>query len=134
MLLWTLPTIVSVSLNKNILAEMDKIQESHGFSGRSELIRAGIRSLLSDDRKRNEMKEYIRALFLAIHDEKSDQQVTELRHAFDKLINTHLHSKVERDKCLEIFLLKGDSINVNEMAKQFQSIRNMEKVELVVVK
>ena len=113
---------------------MDKIQESHGFSGRSELIRAGIRSLLSDDRKRKEIKGSIHALFLAIHDEKSDQQVTELRHVFDKLINTHLHSKIESDRCLEIFLLKGDSNDVNEMAKQFQSKRNMEKVELVVVK
>ena len=130
----TVPTIVSVSLNKNILAEMDKIQESHGFSGRSELIRAGIRSLLSDDRKRNHIMGFIHALFLAIHDEKSDQHVTELRHVFDKLINTHLHSKIEKDRCLEIFLLKGDANDVNEMAKQFRSIRNMEKVELVVVK
>ena len=113
---------------------MDKIQESHGFSGRSELIRAGIRSLLSDDKRRNEIKGFIHALFLAIHDEKSDRQVAELRHAFDKLISTHLHSKIERDRCLEIFLLKGDANEIKEMAKQFQSVKNMEKVELVVVK
>ena len=39
-------TIVSVSLNEDILHEMDKLQKALGFSGRSEIIRAGIRNLL----------------------------------------------------------------------------------------
>ncbi|HXX96668.1 MAG TPA: CopG family ribbon-helix-helix protein [Candidatus Bathyarchaeia archaeon] len=125
-------TIISISLNKNILAEMDKIQKSLGFSGRSELIRAGIRSLLSEEKRRDNITGFIHALFLAIHDEKSDDQVTEMRHTFDKVINTHLHSKIDKDKCLEIFLLKGDATEINEMARQFQSNRNMDNVELVV--
>jgi len=111
---------------------MDKIQKSLGFSGRSELIRAGIRSLLSEEKRRDNITGFIHALFLAIHDEKSDDQVTEMRHTFDKVINTHLHSKIDKDKCLEIFLLKGDATEINEMARQFQSNRNMDNVELVV--
>jgi len=111
---------------------MDKIQKSLGFSGRSELIRASIRSLLSEERKRNKITGYIHALFLAIHDEESDDQVTEMRHTYDKVINTHLHSKIDKDKCLEIFLLKGDAREINEMARQFQGNRNMDNVELVV--
>jgi len=125
-------TIVSISLNKNILAEMDKIQKSLGFSGRSELIRAGIRSLLSEEKRRKSMTGFIHALFLAIHDEKSDDQVTEMGRTHDKVINTHLHSKIDNDKCLEIFLLKGDAREINEMARQFQGNRNMDNVELVV--
>jgi CopG family nickel-responsive transcriptional regulator len=111
---------------------MDKIQKSLGFSGRSELIRASIRSLLSEERKRNKITGFIHALFLAIHDEESDDQVTEMRHIYDKVINTHLHSKIDKDKCLEIFLLKGDAHEINEMARQFQGNRNMDNVELVV--
>jgi CopG family nickel-responsive transcriptional regulator len=75
-------TIISISLNKNILAEMDNIQKSLGFSGRSELIRASIRSLLSEERKRNNITGFIHALFLAIHYEESDDQVTEMRHIY----------------------------------------------------
>lgn len=124
--------IISISLNKNILAEMDKIQKSLGFSGRSELIRAGIRSLLSEEKRRKDITGFIYALLLAIHDEKSDDQVTEMGHTFDKVINTHLHSKIEKDKCLEIFLLKGDASEINDMTRQFQGNRNMDNVELVV--
>ena len=55
-----------------------------------------------------------------------------MRHTYDKVINTHLHSKIDKDKCLEIFLLKGDAREINQMARQFQSNRNMDNVELVV--
>ena len=126
-------TIVSVSLNSTILDEMDKLEKSHGFSGRSEIVRAGIRNLLSEERKRQDLTGMLHALFLAIHDEDSDDQVTEMRHVYDKLINTHLHSKIDRDRCLEIFLLRGDAREVKEMTKKFQANKNMDNVQLIVM-
>jgi len=124
---------VSVSLNKTILEEMDKLEKSHGFSGRSEIVRAGIRNLLSEERKRRDYTGMLHALFLAIHDEDSDDEVTEMRHVYDKLINTHLHSKIDRDRCLEIFLLRGDAREVKEMTKKFQANKNMDNVQLIVM-
>ncbi|MGC1932350.1 MAG: CopG family ribbon-helix-helix protein [Candidatus Nitrosopolaris sp.] len=126
-------TIVSVSLNRTILDDMDKLQKSHGFSGRSEIVRAGIRNLLSEERKRQDLTGMLHALFLAIHDEDSDEEVTEMRHVYDKLINTHLHSKIDRDRCLEIFLIRGDAREVKEMTKKFQANKNMDNVQLIVM-
>jgi CopG family transcriptional regulator, nickel-responsive regulator len=126
-------TIVSVSLNRTILDDMDKLQKSHGFSGRSELVRAGIRNLLSEERKRHDLSGMLHALFLAVHDEDSDEEVTELRHTYDKLINTHLHSKIDRDRCLEIFLIRGDALEVKEMTNKFQANKNMDNVQLIVM-
>ena len=125
-------TTVSISLNKKMLAEMDKIQKSYGFSGRSEIVRAGIRSLLSEERERNAITGSIHALFLATHDERSDEQVTEIRHAYDKLITTHLHSKVDTDRCLEVFLLKGNAADIADMTKKFRANKNMDNIKLVV--
>ena len=130
---FTTLTIVSVSLNRTILDEMDKLEKWHGFSGRSEIVRAGIRNLLSEERKRQDLTGMLHALFLAIHDEDSDDQVTEMRHVYDKLINTHLHSKIDRDRCLEIFLLRGDAREVKEMTKKFQANKNMDNVQLIVM-
>ena len=128
-------TIVSVSLNKNMLAEMDKMQKSYGFSGRSEIVRAGIHALLSQERQRNNniiTGGFIFALFLAMHDEKSDEQVTEMRHIYDKLILTHLHSKIDKDRCLEIFLLNGNVDDIRHMVKQFQDNKKMYNVKLII--
>ena len=120
-------TIVSVSLNEEILTEMSKLQKSLGFTGRSEIIRASVRSMLSEERK----KEELHAIFLVIHDEKSDDEINEMGHAYDKLINTHLHNKIDKDRCLEIFLLKGNANQIRDMTKRFQSNKKMDNVKLI---
>ena len=124
-------TIVSVSLNSDILMEIDKLQKALGFSGRSEIVRAGIRNLLAEEKDRQNLSGHLFAVLLAIHDEKSDDQVTEMGHGFDKLITTHIHNKIDGDRCLEIFLLKGDAEEVKDMTKKFQSNKKMDHVKLI---
>jgi CopG family transcriptional regulator, nickel-responsive regulator len=125
--------IVSISLNNNILTEIDKLQKALGFSGRSEIVRAGIRNLLADEKDRQDLYGELFAVLLAIHDEKSDDQVTEMRHDYDKLITTHIHNKIDRDRCLEIFLLKGEAAEIKDMTKKFQSNKKMDHVKLIAV-
>ena len=119
-------TIVSISLNKEILEKIDELQNTLGFAGRSEIVRAGIRNLLAEERERQELIGIIHALLLVIHDEKSDDQVSEMRHEYDKLINTHLHNKIDRNRCLEIFLVSGEANEIREMTKKFQSNKKMD--------
>jgi len=45
--------IVSISLNDEILSELDRLKKSMGFSGRSEAIRAGIRNLFLKKNKKS---------------------------------------------------------------------------------
>jgi CopG family nickel-responsive transcriptional regulator len=124
--------IVSISLNKAILEKIDELQNTLGFAGRSEIVRAGIRNLLAEERERQELIGIIHALLLVIHDEKSDDQVSEMRHEYDKLINTHLHNKIDRNRCLEIFLVSGEANEIREMTKKFQSNKKMDHTKLVV--
>ena len=126
-------TIVSVSLNKEILNEMEKLQRSLGFSGRSEIVRAGVRTLLSEEKTSQELTGLLHALLLAIHDEKADEEMTELRHIYDRLINTHLHSKIDNNRCLEIFLLKGEANEIKDMRKRFQSNKKIDNIKLIVM-
>jgi CopG family nickel-responsive transcriptional regulator len=126
-------TIVSVSLNDDILQEVDKLQKALGFSGRSEIVRAGIRNLLAEERDRQSLSGRIFAVLMAIHDEKSDDQVTEMGHGYDKLISTHIHNKIGGDKCLEIFLLKGEAEEIKDMTKKFKSNKKMDHVKLIAM-
>ena len=126
-------TIVSVSLNDDILQEVDKLQKVLGFSGRSEIVRAGLRNLLAEERERQNLSGHIFAVLMAIHDEKSDDHVSEMGHGYDKLIGTHIHNKIDRDKCLEIFLLKGDAEEIKDMTKKFQSNKKMDHVKLIAM-
>ena len=125
-------TIVSISLNDEILSEIDKLQKSMGFSGRSEIIRAGIRNLISEEKQRSDLSGVIHAILMVIHDEESEQIVTGIKHNHEELIGTHLHSKIEGNKCMELFLLHGQADKVDVMTRDFKTNRRMDHVRLVV--
>jgi CopG family nickel-responsive transcriptional regulator len=124
-------TIVSVSLSKELLNDVNKLQKRLGFTGRSEIIRASVRTMISEEKKKEDLIGDIHALFLVTHDEKSDDEINEMRHTYDKLITTHLHNKIDRDKCLEIFVLRGDANQIRGMTKLFQSNKKMDNVKLI---
>lgn len=124
--------IVSISLNDEILSEVDKLKKSMGFSGRSEIIRAGIRNLVSEEKQRSNLSGLIHAILMVVHDEESEQIVTGIKHNYEELIGTHLHSKIDGNKCMELFLLHGQADKVDVMTKDFKTNRKMDQVKLVL--
>jgi CopG family nickel-responsive transcriptional regulator len=125
--------IVSISLNDEILSELDKLQSSMGFSGRSEAIRAGIRSFVSEEKQKSNLSGNIHAILLVVHNDEFDHIVSGITHNFEDLILTHLHSKIEKEKCMELFVMNGDAEKVSTMTKNFQINKNMDTVRLVAL-
>lgn len=126
-------TIVSISLNDEILAELDKLQKTLGFSGRSEAIRAGIRSFVSEEKQKLELEGKIHAILLVVHNDEFDHIVSDIKHNFEDLITTHLHSKIEGEKCMELFVIDGDAERVSTITKDFQTNKKMDTVKLVTL-
>ena len=125
--------IVSISLNQEILSELDKLQKTMGFSGRSEAIRAGIRTFVSEEKQRSELAGNIHAILLVVHNDEFDHVVSGIKHNFEDLITTHLHSKIEGEKCMELFVIDGDAKRVSTITKDFQVNKNMDTVKLVTL-
>ena len=125
--------IVSISLNDEILSELDKLQSSMGFSGRSEAIRAGIRTFVSEEKQKADLSGNIHAILLVVHNDEFDHVFSGITHNFEDLITTHLHSKIEKEKCMELFLIDGDAEKVSTMTKDFQTNKNMDTVKLVTL-
>ena len=125
--------IVSISLNDEILSELDKLQTSMGFSGRSEAIRAGIRTFVSEEKQKSDLSGNIHAILLVVHNDEFDHVVSGITHNFEDLITTHLHSKIDKEKCMELFVIDGDAEKVTTMTKDFQINKNMDTVKLVTI-
>jgi len=125
--------IVSISLNDEILGELDKLQKVMGFSGRSEAIRAGIRSFVADEKQKTELSGSIHAILLVVHNDEFDHIVSGIKHNFEDLITTHLHSKIEGEKCMELFVMDGEAERVSTITKDFQTNKKMDTVKLVTL-
>ncbi len=126
-------TIVSLSFPEQMVKEMNDIQESRGFTGRSELVRAAIRLLLEDSKEKNALTGKIAALVVVTHNQEDEGPITALKHQFDGIVRTHIHSKISRDNCVELFLVEGEGSKVGSMTKAFQKEEKMKSVKLVVI-
>lgn len=125
--------IVSISLNDELLTEIDKLQKSMGFTGRSEIIRAGIRSFVSEEKQKDELSGSLHAILLVVHNDEFDDIIAGLKHSFEDLIITHLHSKIHGNKCVELFMLDGDAERVGLITRNFKVNKKMDTVKLVTL-
>ena len=125
--------IVSISLNDEILKQIDNLQSTLGFSGRSDAIRAGIRSFVSEEKQKADLSGNVNAILLVVHNDEYDNEVTGIKHSFEDLITMHLHNKINEEKCMELFILKGESETVTAITKNFQINKKMDTIKLVAL-
>ncbi len=126
-------TIVSISLNEDIINDINKLQKNLGFSGRSEIVRAGLRNMIAEQKERDNLQGEVSALLLIIHKEEEDDQIINMRHDYEEVINTHLHSKIDKDRCVEVFLLKGKADLIKDMTRKFQVNKKLDHVKLIAM-
>jgi CopG family transcriptional regulator, nickel-responsive regulator len=126
-------TIVSLSFPEQMIREMNEIQESQGFTGRSEMVRAAIRLMVEDTKVKNSLRGMISALVVVTHDQEDENPITSLKHQFEGIVKTHLHSKISPGYCVELFLVEGEGARVASMTRAFQREEKMKSVKLVVM-
>ena len=126
-------TIISISLNRDMIKELDTLQKSLGFTGRSEIVRAGIRTFVQEEKQKQGMKGDKNAILMVVHDDEFDDQVAGIKHDYEDLIKTHLHNKIDGDRCIELFLLDGDAKRIEAVTKGFLTNKKMDNVKLVIL-
>ena len=125
--------VVSLSLPERMIKEMDEVQRSLDFTGRSEFVRAGIRLLFQDFNERNALREEVAAVLVVTHERENEEPVSRIRHEHLDIIKTHIHGQGLRKNCVELFLLEGQGPKVASMANDFQKEDDMLTVKLVTV-
>ncbi len=125
--------IISISLSDKLLQEIDDFKDEIGYSGRSDVIRASTRMLISDNLEKKNLEGDIDAILILIHPQKVEDKVTEIKHDFEDIIKTQIHSHIKDDKCLEIFIMEGDAKRMNMLTEMFQISGKMEYVKLTTI-
>jgi len=125
--------IVSLSFPEAMISEMDQIQKSGGYAGRSELVRTAIRLLIEDSREKENLSGHMNAIVLVTHDESDEAPVTRLKHEFEEIVRTHIHNKISKNNCVELFLLEGDGKKIASMVREFQKEDKLKSVKLVII-
>ncbi|WIV66680.1 CopG family ribbon-helix-helix protein [Natrialbaceae archaeon AArc-T1-2] len=127
--------VVSVSMPDELVERLDEFAAEHDYTGRSDLVRDGIRTHLEefdDHRLENRLLAGVVCACYAFGSSDVDRRLTRLRHDYDDAITATDHSHVG-DSCLELFVLEGDLECVETVVRQLQSVDGVEAVDTSLV-
>lgn len=123
--------IVSISLTEKNLDVINRMQEAFGLKGRSEAIRACLRSTEDEIREREELVGDVEGVLVVVHESHDSKDLDKIRHDFKELIRTQIHSHLNNDKCLEVFIISGPAKQIKELIKRFRSTDDLDYAKFV---
>jgi metal-responsive CopG/Arc/MetJ family transcriptional regulator len=106
--------IISISLDKETKAELDKVQADLGFKSRSKLLRATISSLMSEYRMLEKVKGHVDSVFVITYREGAKNEISDLLHDYEDSIKTVIHQH-HVGICLEVLIICDDAKRVREL-------------------
>ncbi len=123
--------IVSVSLTDKNLEVIDRMQEAFGLKGRSEAVRACLRSTEDEIREREGLIGDVEGVLVVVHESHNSRDLDHIRHDYREIIETQIHSHLKNDKCLEVFIINGDAGDVRHLITEFRSTDDIDYVKFV---
>jgi CopG family nickel-responsive transcriptional regulator len=124
-------TVISLSLTTDLLERLDNFVESSGYSSRSEALRLAIRDSLNQYSLQRMEKGVVMSTVTIIsesHQATTHIGLMNLRNDFDELIFGNMHFHIEGGYCIEIFLVKGDSVEVMNFISKSKVIKGVMEV------
>ena len=127
---------VTVTLDDDLMRELDELIEAKGYQNRSEavrdLARAGIRQSVIDAGK---AKNCVGALVYVYdhHSRELAKRLTQIFHDHHDLALSTLHVHLDHESCMEVAVLRGRTENVKHLAEHVIAERSIRHGQLVLV-
>ncbi|MEM4699841.1 MAG: ribbon-helix-helix protein, CopG family [Candidatus Nezhaarchaeales archaeon] len=127
--------IISVALPDSLLAELDKIVEGEGFTGRSEAVRVSLKEFIAKRRWLSDLKGPFLAtlMFTYAKERMRGEDLEAMKHSFDDVVVTEIHTHLEEGHCLEVLVIKGRGERIRELVRRLTTFKGVGQVELTVI-
>jgi len=123
--------VISVSLTDRNIEVLGRIQKELGLAGRSEAIRACLRSAEMEAKERDSLRGAVEGILIVMHHQSDENELDESKHEYQEIITTQMHSHLRNGKCLDIFLVRGMADGVRKMLAAFQKDEGLEYVKFI---
>ena len=125
---------IGVAIESDLLAEFDQLVERRGYSSRSEAFRDMIRGELNQMHVASPGKHVVGTLTI-IYDHNVRQlseKLTGMQHDHHHEIVSTLHVHLDHDQCLEVLVLRGQAIHVQQIADKLIATKGVTQGRLTL--
>lgn len=97
--------ILSISIDKEELKQLEDVQKRLGFKSRSKMLRSAISSLMKDYEGLEALHGHVETVFVLTYSESERNHVSDIIHKFEVTIKTELHQHHHSGTCVDILNL-----------------------------
>ncbi len=105
--------ILSISIDKKSLGQIEQVQKRLGFKSRSKMLRTAILSMLSDYEGLEALKGNVECVFVITYKESEKNHVSDVLHKFEDTIRTELHQH-RSGTCIDILDISTGAQRIRE--------------------
>lgn len=122
-----------VAMPKALLGKFDSFISKRNYPNRSEAFRDLIRQVLVEEEWKLKNKETVGTITLVYnhHYKEISDVLTDLQHHNTKEIISCLHVHLDRENCLEVLVLKGESKKIKEISDKLIATKGVKHGKLV---
>ena len=125
---------IGVALDSDLLERFDHFISQLGYTNRSEAFRDLIRDRLVAERTSNPNATVVGTVTLIYdhHAHGVTGKLTEIQHANHELVVSTSHAHLDHDSCLEVLIVHGKSVQVEEFAGRLIGLKGVQHGRLVM--
>lgn len=124
--------IISISVDKETLAELQKAQTALGFKSRSKLLRTTLASLLNEYRAMESLKGHMDSVFVLTYKESEKHRISDLLHSFEDTIKTVIHQH-HVGICLEVLIVCADASRIRKLFSLLKKDKGVRSVSCTLL-
>ncbi len=123
--------IISISLTDKNVEDLERLQRELGFTGRSEAIRAAMRTLIAESSERRSMVGQVDGVLIMVNDACASGQIHDLYHENHLLIKSHVHNHLGNHKCMNMMVLSGDAARINVLLDDIYRLEGVAYIKFI---
>jgi len=120
--------ITTINVGGDLLKQVDELVETEGYKSRSDVFRTGLKELL--DSKREQLSGDTKCVLILSHRKEKESNLNRVKHGYEELVETQIHTHLGDKLCTELFVLSGDGARINDLVKDFRK-NGAEKIVLI---
>lgn len=124
--------ILSFSVPKQAVRDIEELTKEIGYSNRSELIRDAIRLLMKSKVEIDSLEGRVEGVIITLYKHSAEVEVSDIRHKNMDLIKSFMHTDFnERSKtCCDVLIFSGESGRIKELAFALEVVKNVNEVKM----
>jgi CopG family nickel-responsive transcriptional regulator len=127
-------SIISISLPKELLNELDAILGEERNATRSKVLRQALRIYVSEYKELDKIEGNIVATITILYEKiEKNAELFRLQHEFSDMITAYLHTHLTEMSCLEVMVIKGSSERLKNLVDGLKANKRVKKIKISIM-